>query len=273
MPVLASSFMLQPTGIVSVFACLTLCLPAFAENQSKAAIEIEGCIKKADFYPERFIRAKDTFVTKRVNAFVGCLQTTSNPKDPEIQYWLGFGYKYEVTPTGAWMENSRAAFCAAAAQGYVLAQEECASLSHEDQKAKYQWTLVAALNGSRSAQSDVSIGAWGNAAKREEIDYNNYLVQYLGCHPAMLQLQCSGITEPELNTVCHKAMQELAIKRLADVAQCQKELNNDFLANTARSTLQEWELRASKQLIDTLENIRQQVKRYPGLANLQAIEP
>lgn len=275
MSTLASSFIFQAIRMLSVFAFFAFCWPVFAQNQSKAAIEIDTCIRQAKFYTVTFMNAKSSFVANRVKTFISCLSKTSNPKDPEVQYAIGVGYAFAPTSShiGGYMEKSHAAFCAAAELGYVLAQEKCAAFNFENNNLRYKWTLAAALNGLRSAQADISINAWGNVATKEDQDYNNYLVQYLGCHPAMLESQCSAASDTELDKVCREGMKELAVKRLSEVDQCHKELNNVFFDRSENSKREEWEQRASKQLTETLKNIRQQVKRYPGLAKLQAIDP
>jgi hypothetical protein len=257
--------------MASIFVLFVLCWPVFAQNQSKAALEVGDCIKRANFYPSAFIQIKEIFVAERVRKYINCLDKTSNPQDPEIQYARGFAYKFEAPRPGQeYLKNARAEFCAAAEQGYVRAQEQCAFFSSEDKKAEYKWTLAAALNGSGSAQMSLSINAWGDAIKNEDHDYNNYLVNYLACHPAMLRESCGAVADSD---ECREGMKELAIEQLSNIAQCQKELNQAIFDNTESSKRKEWEQLASNQLKETLENIRQQVRLYPGLVKLQTIEP
>lgn len=262
---------LQAIRMTSIFVLFVLCWPVFAQNQSRATLEVDGCIKKANFYPSTFIQVEEIFVAERVRKYINCLDQTSNPQDPEIQYARGFAYKFEAPRPGEeYLKNARAEFCAAAEQGYVQAQEQCAFFSSGDKKAAYKWTLAAALNGSGSAQMSLSINAWGDAIKNEDHDYNNYLVNYLACHPAMLRDSCGAVSYSD---ECREGMKELAIEQLSNIAQCQKELNQAIFDNTEKSKRKEWEQRASNQLKETLENIRQQVRRYPGLVKLQTIEP
>lgn len=248
-----------------------LCWPVFAQNQSKASLEVDDCIKKSNFYPSTFIQAKDFFVAERVRKYINCLDRSSNPQDPEIQYARGIGYKFETPRPGSeYLKNARVEFCAAAEQGYVRAQEQCAFFSSEDKRSEYKWTLAAALNGSGLAQISISINAWGDVIKNEDHDYNNYLVNYLACHPAMLRESCGAFSDSDK---CHEGVKELAVEQLPNIEQCQKELSQAVFDNAESSKRMEWEQRASNQLKVTLENIRQQVRRYPSLVKLQTIEP
>ncbi|MBX9817509.1 MAG: hypothetical protein K2X79_05735 [Burkholderiaceae bacterium] len=260
--------------LLGVVLCSATCGSTLAQSISTITQEIQTCVQTTGFYPDRLYWAGDSYVADRLSAFTQCLNASSNPKDPEVLFALGVGYKFEPMPhADGYMENARKAFCAAAEQGYVLAQEECAAFSPEDKHAQYRWTLSAALNGSSSAQANISLNAWGDAASREDQAYNNYLVNYLACHPAMFRSLEIASPAPVARKEVLAGMKAQARVKLANLAQCQREVNKSLSDSLDVKSRKEWESRASKQLNATLENMRQQVKRYPGLSNQQLISP
>jgi hypothetical protein len=246
------------------------CSPAFAQTHSPYAIEVQSCAEKVNFDPDGFIGTESADVSKIATAFVKCLKTTSNPKEAEIQMWIGFGYMFDATDTEH--NNARNAFCAAAEAGYVLGQEKCSTFSNS-KVLKYKWALAAALSGSHAAQMAVSVNSWSGAAPSDELEYNNYLVQYLSCHPAMFRDICRMARDSVTNAECRTAMQEVAVKQLADLQLCHAQLKSAFQGRETSATLSKWEQQAQKRLAETLVEIREQVRRYPSLVNLLTITP
>lgn len=211
---------------------------------------------------------------KTVKAHRACLSNEANIKDPVVLTARGMMNSGLIGPDKEGQENLKQSvldFCAAADMGYLPALEQCAmSIMYIDEnpKTQYEKQKKAAWMGSNLALGNLTLSPHTILEPTKLLrDQTLFTAKHLQCHPSMLmQPQCRTETDPKLYEFCKHAISLNRQTMLKNLKSCQSESDDWVRSKYDSTTLSDFKANANKQLQITLASIKEQIKRFPNLA-------
>jgi hypothetical protein len=262
--------------LIPLFFCIAI---NGSYSQTRSTASIQDCANKSGF--AEYLSALQAnkkldadYGTKTTKAHRACLSSEADIKDPVVLTARGMMNSGLIGPDQEGQENLKQSvldFCAAADMGYLPAQEHCAMFIiyiDENPKTQYEHYKKAAWMGSSLALGSLTLSPHTILeSTRLSRDQTLFTAQYLQCHPSMLvQPQCLSETDPKLHEFCKKVKNSYRQTMLKNLKACQSENDSWVRTKCGSSGLSDFILNADKQLEITLASIKEQIKRFPNLA-------